>query len=62
MTVFSGNPVPAGDGLPQSPDWLAAAHARLDAAVFAAYNWPGDLSDEEMLARLLALNGARAGA
>jgi type II restriction/modification system DNA methylase subunit YeeA len=43
------------------PDWLAAAHRRLDAAVFAAYGWPEDLGDEEMLARLLALNLVRAG-
>lgn len=42
------------------PDWLDAAHARLDAAVFDAYGWPHDLSDEEMLARLLALNLERA--
>jgi hypothetical protein len=43
------------------PDWLAAAHRRLDAAVFAAYGWPDDLSDEEILAQLLALYLARAG-
>jgi hypothetical protein len=43
------------------PAWLAAAHRRLDAAVFVAYGWPEDLGDEEMLARLLALNLARAG-
>ena len=43
------------------PDWLAAAHRRLDAAVFAAYGWPDDLADEEILERLLALNLARAG-
>jgi hypothetical protein len=30
--------------------------------VFAAYGWPADLSDEEILERLLALNLARAGA
>jgi hypothetical protein len=41
------------------PDWLAAAHRRLDAAVFAAYGWPEDLADVEILARLLALNLAR---
>ena len=45
----------------QRPTWLAQAHARLDAAVFAAYGWPPDLADEEVLARLLALNLARAG-
>ena len=44
------------------PAWLAAAHQRLDAAVFDAYGWPHDLGDEEVLARLLALNLARAGA
>jgi hypothetical protein len=43
------------------PDWLAAAHRRLDAVVCAAYGWPEDLAVEEMLARLLALNLARAG-
>ena len=43
------------------PDWLAAAHRRLDAAVFAAYGWPEGLADEEILARLLALNLVRAG-
>jgi hypothetical protein len=42
------------------PDWLAAAHRRLDAAVFAAYGWPEDLADVEILARLLALNLAGA--
>ena len=45
----------------QRPDWLHAAHQRLDAAVCAAYGWPVDLRDEEVLARLLALNLARAG-
>jgi hypothetical protein len=32
------------------------AHKRLDEAVSAAYGWPADLSDDELLARLLALN------
>ena len=41
------------------PDWLSAAHHTLDAAVFAAYGWPSDLGDEEVLARLLGLNLAR---
>ena len=36
------------------------SHKRLDAAVFAAYGWPADLSDDEILARLLVLNLARA--
>ncbi len=42
------------------PTWLDHAHRKLDAAVFAAYGWPATLSDEEILARLLALNLARA--
>jgi hypothetical protein len=29
--------------------------------VFEAYGWPDDLADEEILARLLALNLERAG-
>ncbi len=44
----------------QRPTWLAQAHARLDAAVAAAYGWPAALPDAEILARLLALNQARA--
>jgi hypothetical protein len=44
----------------ERPAWLAHAHAKLDAAVAAAYGWPADLSDEEILGRLLALNLERA--
>jgi len=44
----------------QRPTWLDLAHRRLDQAVFAAYDWPDDLSDEEVLERLLALNLERA--
>ncbi|HEU5015579.1 MAG TPA: DNA methyltransferase, partial [Roseiflexaceae bacterium] len=44
----------------QRPDWLTDAHRRLDRAVFAAYGWPDDLSDEAILERLLALNLERA--
>lgn len=42
------------------PTWLKMAHEKLDKAVFDAYGWPHDLSDEEILARLLALNLERA--
>jgi hypothetical protein len=42
----------------QRPGWLAACHAKLDAAVAAAYGWPADLTDEAILQRLLALNQA----
>ncbi len=45
----------------ERPAWLAHAHAKLDAAVTAAYGWPADLSDEQILERLLALNLQRAG-
>lgn len=38
------------------PAWLANAHAELDAAVAAAYGWTADISDAEILKRLLALN------
>lgn len=44
----------------QRPTWLDNAHQKLDAAVFAAYGWPNDLSDDDILARLLALNLERA--
>jgi hypothetical protein len=42
------------------PTWLDLAHKRLDEAVFAAYGWKPDLSDEEILEKLLALNLERA--
>lgn len=38
------------------PTWLEFAHKRLDDAVFAAYGWKNNLSDEEILEKLLALN------
>ncbi len=38
------------------PTWLANAHAKLDAAVFAAYGWPANIDDDDLLGRLLALN------
>lgn len=41
--------------------WLDHLHRALDEAVAAAYGWPADLSDEDVLARLLALNRERAG-
>lgn len=44
----------------QRPAWLDMAHKRLDAAVAAAYGWPADLSDDEVLERLFALNQERA--
>ena len=46
----------------QRPAWLDMAHRRLDAAVAAAYGWPADLSDEDILTRLFALNQERAAA
>ncbi len=46
----------------ERPAWLAAAHRSLDEAVFAAYNWPPDLPDDNLLAKLLELNLSRAGA
>ena len=46
----------------ESPAWLKALHAKLDAAVFAAYGWPVDITDDDLLARLLELNLKRAAA
>ena len=46
----------------QRPPWLAEAHRQLDMAVFAAYGWPDTIGDDEILARLLALNLERAAA
>jgi type II restriction/modification system DNA methylase subunit YeeA len=44
----------------ERPAWLDHAHKDLDAAVAAAYGWPADLSDEEILKRLFDLNQERA--
>ena len=43
-----------------NPTWLRNAHTKLGAAVADAYGWPNDLSDEQILERLLALNLERA--
>ena len=43
----------------ERPTWLDLAHRKLDRAVFAAYGWPADLSDEQLLEKLLELNLAR---
>jgi hypothetical protein len=40
----------------ERPAWLANAHAKLDRAVAHAYGFPVDLTDEQILERLLALN------
>ena len=39
---------------------LKERHEELDVAVAAAYGWPADLSDDEILGRLVALNKQRA--
>ena len=44
----------------ERPAWLANAHAKLDAAVVAAYRFAVDLTDEQILEKLLALNLERA--
>ena len=38
------------------PQWLADAHAALDAAVAAAYGWDGGISEDDALSELLAMN------
>ncbi len=46
----------------ERPTWLDLVHRRLDEAVLAAYGWPADIGDEQLLERLLALNLERAAA
>ena len=41
------------------PAWLNNAHRTLDEAVAAAYGWEADISDDEVLSRLLKLNRER---
>jgi len=46
----------------ERPAWLDHAHRELDEAVAAAYGWPDNLADGEILERLLKLNQERAAA
>ena len=41
------------------PQWLADAHATLDAAVAAAYGWPTDITDDDAIRELFDLNAGR---
>ena len=43
------------------PAWLDMLHRDLDQAVSGAYGWPSQLTEEELLGRLLRLNLERAG-
>jgi type II restriction/modification system DNA methylase subunit YeeA len=43
----------------ERPAWLDNAHGALDEAVAAAYGWPANLPDAEILARLFSLNQKR---
>ncbi|MEK7991872.1 MAG: type IIL restriction-modification enzyme MmeI [Thiotrichaceae bacterium] len=45
----------------ERPPWLDNLHKKLDEAVANAYGWSHDLSDDEILQKLLALNLERAG-
>ncbi|MFZ1962643.1 MAG: hypothetical protein WAU78_04100 [Roseiarcus sp.] len=46
----------------ERPRWLADAHDALDRAVASAYGWPEDITTDDALQRLLALNLERANA
>ena len=43
----------------ERPDWLIEAHRELDHAVAKAYGWRSDISTDEALENLLALNLSR---
>jgi hypothetical protein len=45
----------------EPPAWLRDAHAALGKAVVDAYGWPADISDDDILGRLLDLNFERSG-
>ena len=44
----------------ERPAWLDLAHKKLAAAVAAAYGWPPDLTEDQILEKLLGLNLERA--
>ena len=61
----AGEPLSAKEKLIHEQGLLAILHQlhdELDQAVFAAYDWPPGLSDEEILSRLVFLNAERAAA
>ena len=43
------------------PAWLDSAHKRLDKAVIGAYGWPSDISEDQIVDRLLGANMERSG-
>jgi hypothetical protein len=43
----------------ENPTWLQDTHRALNEAVLAAYGWPKELSDQQILTRLLRLNAER---
>jgi len=43
------------------PAWLDSAHKRLDKAVIEAYGWPSDISEDQIVDRLLGANMERSG-
>ena len=45
----------------ERPTWLDQVHRAIDEAVFSAYGWKSSMTDDELLAALLALNLERAG-
>jgi hypothetical protein len=46
----------------ERPTWLDQLHRKLDDAVLDAYGWPHDLTNDQILERLLLLNPERAAA
>jgi type II restriction/modification system DNA methylase subunit YeeA len=44
----------------ENPTWLQKAHLNLDRATLAAYGWNADISDDELLLKLLGLSFERA--
>ena len=62
-TILKARTLTNLDNMRGTPEgtWLDNLHRALDEAVAAAYGWPADLSDDEILSRLLDLNRARAG-
>jgi type II restriction/modification system DNA methylase subunit YeeA len=43
----------------ENPTWLQNAHRDLNEAVFAAYGWSKDMTNQDILTRLLQLNNQR---
>ena len=57
--VVAGEGIDADERARGRVDLIAELHRRIDAATIAAYGWPADVTDDDIVARLVLLNSDR---